>query len=295
MVHYDAQPWGEGQAAAAREHTSRRRATKQLLEEVIPGVIRDAGLDPSAGASSAPPGLADTVPIAGGLFWMGSTPEEIDQRVDLYDRYVAAAVGPAQRRRYEDEVLHPVLVADFAIDRTEVTEAAFRAFVDRSGYRYEGASTASRDEPVNEVSLADAMAFCLERGARLPTAEEWEYAARGPAGRRFPWGDELPDGQRGNFCDRRCDQPWATPDHDDGHAGLAPVGSYPAGATPEGVLDLSGNVREWTSMVTGEGKAWIKGGGHRNAYDDMIPADVRVQDWNRRSPDVGFRCVVDGD
>ena len=73
------------------------------------------------------------------------------------------------------------------------------------------------------------------------------------------------------------------------------MGSYPAGATPEGVLDLAGNAREWTATLTEDGKAWVKGGGFRNAYDDMISADVRVQEWDRRSPDVGFRCVSDGD
>ena len=61
------------------------------------------------------------------------------------------------------------------------------------------------------------------------------------------------------------------------------------------MLDLSGNVREWTLTLTEDGKAWIKGGGFNNAYDDLIPADVRVQEWNRRSPDVGFRCVYDAD
>lgn len=291
MVHYEARAWNEGESAAARAHETQRAAVRRLLQETLPAAIRESGVDWPPEPRATPPEGAIRIP--GGVFWMGSTPEEIDERVALYERYVAEAVGPANRRRYEDEVLHPARVADLWVDRTEVAEGAFRAFAARAGLG-RGPGDGTPDEvPVTEVSLADAMAFCGERGGRVPTAEEWEFIARGTAGRRFPWGDDLPDGTRGNFCDVRCAQPWATPDHDDGHAGVAPVASYPAGATPEGVLDLSGNVREWTLTLTEDAKAWVKGGGYNNAYDDMIPADVRVQEWDRRSPDVGFRCVYD--
>jgi len=294
MIHYEARSWSEGEYAASRALELRREAIGRQLRETLPAVIREAGLRwPLPPASGPPP--ADTIAVPGGLYWMGSTEEEIDQRVALYERYVAEAIGPAERRRYEDEVLHPVRVGDLRVDRTEVTTAAFRAFAARAGYRHVADLDVGDDRPVTQVTVADAMAYCAERGGRLPTAEEWEYVARGAEGRRFPWGDELPDGTRGNFCDSRCENAWATPDHDDGHGGLAPVGSYPAGATPGGVLDLSGNVREWTLTLTEDGKAWIKGGGFNNAYDDLIPADVRVQEWNRRSPDVGFRCVYDAD
>ncbi len=294
MVYYGPRTQSEGELAAVREHQRRRRAVRELREETLPAAIARAGLDPAADLSAgAPP--PDRIALPGGVFWMGSTDAEIDQRVELYERYVAATIGPAERRRYEDELLHPARVGPFAIDRTEVTAGAYRAFIERTGYRLEGELPDTDTLPATGVTLADAMAFCAAAGGRVPTAEEWEFAARGADSRRFPWGDELPDGTRGNFCDSRCEKGWATPDHDDGHAGPAPVGSYPAGATPEGVLDLAGNVREWTSTLTEDGKAWIKGGGHGNAYDDMISADVRIQEWDRHGPDVGFRCVSDGD
>ncbi|MDP7110842.1 MAG: SUMF1/EgtB/PvdO family nonheme iron enzyme, partial [Myxococcota bacterium] len=282
----------EGEIASTREHERRRASVHELRDVTIPAAIASAGLDLAAIPASAEP---DRIALAGGVFWMGSTEAEIDQRVELYERYVAATVGPAERRRYEDELLHPVRVEPFAVDRTEVSAGVFRAFAELTGYRHEAQLPTDDSLPATGVTLADAIAFCAAAGGRVPTAGEWEFTARGVEGRRFPWGDELPDGTRGNFCDSRCDQGWATPDHDDGNAGEAPVGSYPAGATPEGVLDLAGNAREWTATLTEDGKAWVKGGGFRNAYDDMIPADVRVQEWDRRSSDVGFRCVSDGD
>lgn len=89
--------------------------------------------------------------------------------------------------------------------------------------------------PVNEVTWYGARAFCAGRGARLPTEPEWEAAARGREGRVYPWGSEPPTPERAVFT-RRSNE-------------TAPVGSRPAGATPEGVHDLAGNVAEWTSTL----------------------------------------------
>ena len=90
-------------------------------------------------------------------------------------------------------------------------------------------------------------------GPQAPQRGEWEFAARGPAGRRFPWGDEPPDGDRLNLADQSA--PWSFESHlrrsgakaafRDGFAYTSPVGTYPAGASASGCLDMAGNVFEW--------------------------------------------------
>ncbi|MBU4612148.1 SUMF1/EgtB/PvdO family nonheme iron enzyme [Achromobacter sp. GG226] len=91
------------------------------------------------------------------------------------------------------------------------------------------------DHPVAETTWAGARAYCAWRGARLPTEAEWEAAARGPDGRRYPWGDAPPDATRA-YVNR---DPEAT----------AAVGSLPAGASLFGILDMSGSLAEWTSSL----------------------------------------------
>ncbi|MEO8335419.1 MAG: bifunctional serine/threonine-protein kinase/formylglycine-generating enzyme family protein [bacterium] len=130
---------------------------------------------------------------------------------------------------------HTVQLPAFAIDRTEVTVDAYRKYVEATRAPW---STTETDGgvPATHVAWNDAGNYCAWRhkaGGRLPTEFEWEAAARGRAGRSFPWGEGL-EGARANTASF-------------GRKGPVSVGSFPAGATPDGVQDMVGNVWEWTS------------------------------------------------
>jgi formylglycine-generating enzyme required for sulfatase activity len=103
------------------------------------------------------------------------------------------------------------------------------------------------DHPVVQVSARDAVAYCAWKGLRLPSETEWEFAARGNDSRRYPWGKVRPEAQTersANFGTVNC----CAPDAADGYERTAPVGKFPSGASPFGVLDMAGNVWEWTSI-----------------------------------------------
>jgi formylglycine-generating enzyme required for sulfatase activity len=156
-----------------------------------------------------------------------------------------------------EEPVHNVYLDAYYIDRYEVTNAAYRECVETGVCpRPEEKGSYSRDEyygnpayddyPVIYVSWKDAKTYCAWRGARLPTEEEWEKAARGPDGSFFPWGDDFERGMV-NFCDGTCGLDWANHDYEDGYGETAPVGSFPDGASPYGAMDMAGNVWEWVA------------------------------------------------
>lgn len=137
-----------------------------------------------------------------------------------------------------DRPEHAVTLAGFWIDRLEVSNSRYRKCVEAGVC----AESAALDEPnLNGdaqpalASWQDAEAYCDWVGARLPTEAEWEKAARGTDGRRWPWGDEFEKG-RANLSGE-----------EDGFKHTAPVGSYEAGASPLGLLDMAGNAAEWVA------------------------------------------------
>jgi formylglycine-generating enzyme required for sulfatase activity len=147
------------------------------------------------------------------------------------------------------------------------------------------------DHPVNEVTWNGAREYCAWRGARLPTEAEWEAAARGVEGRLYPWGTDAPNAAHAVFG-QRSNQ-------------TAAVGKRPAGATPQGVHDLAGNVAEWTSTLyrpypyraddgredpAASGERVTRGGDH---VFDSTPEKLRAsfRGGFSRAPAVGHRHI----
>ena len=204
---------------------------------------------------------------------------------------------------------HSVTVASFSMDKTEVTNAEYQQFVAETGYsapsHWSGNKPLAGQEqwPVTNVSVADANAFAAWRSKRdgvtyrLPTEEEWEYAARGgDQDTLYPWGN--------SWVSKRAAM------KDSGDVTLRPVGSYPDGKNRWGVMDLIGNVWEWTStkanyyagatlQVLPEHKEWvvIRGGSlvSEPRGDKAITAAYR--DWiapTTKNEYLGFRLVRGG-
>lgn len=209
---------------------------------------------------------------------------------------------------------HAVTVKPFSMDKTEVTNGEYAAFVQATGHKppsdWNGATPPAGREryPVANVDAADAEAFAAWRSKRdgvtyrLPTEEEWEYAARGGAKEFiYPWGNQWLDGFANvGVGDENKDAP-------------KPVGSYPQGNSPFGIEDMIGNVWEWTSskasrypgaspllQLKPEQMEWRvrRGGGytfvgHRPTKE--IPATFReFVPASAKSPTLGFRLVRDG-
>jgi serine/threonine protein kinase, bacterial len=195
---------------------------------------------------------------------------------------------------------HMVDVPTFQIDKFEVTNSDFKAFVDATGYETDaektgdkpwGAYAANKDNhPVVKVSWNDATAFCKWAGERLPTEAEWEKAARGTDGRTYPWGNDW--------------DPKKVNGKDSGIRGTTAVGSYPQGASPFGVDDMGGNVWEWTSSTadhypgnTAPSKLYgsnvyiIRGGGWFDVKDQIASYYRNSAVPTTANDDLGFRCA----
>jgi formylglycine-generating enzyme len=190
-----------------------------------------------------------------------------------------------------------VTVKGFCMDRSEVTVERYRACVaaKKCSGDHLGEENAVGDpspdakcnfphadrgnHPINCVSHLHAEAFCTSIGRRLPTEEEWEWAARGgERASRYPWGDAEPQEQ---LC-------WSGVTT---KSGTCPVGAHPTGDTPLGIHDLLGNVWEWTSTSVSTSFV-LHGGGW--ADPRVANVDVGSRSWHNphvQESSVGFRCA----
>lgn len=202
---------------------------------------------------------------------------------------------------------HKVDLPAFFIDRTEVTNATYKKFVDATGHKppsnWIGAMfPVGRDDfPVTGVTWQDAAAYAAWAGKRLPSEVEWEAAARGTDGRIYPWGNGFRSGVAN--IGSKPDKP--TPEQYP--AGIREAGRYPEGASPAGAVDMIGNAWEWVAdefkvypgntesppdLDAGSTYRVIRGG----AYDGSKVHDATYrgyQDGSKPYPKVGFRCAKD--
>ncbi len=267
------------------------------------------GIAPGWAGETLP--LPDLVTVTGGEFVAGSDRSEREAAYRLDERAYGHSVTRKQRW-YEREQVRAVRdLPTFSITRTVITNRQYQAFVAATGHtppdvgpkQWAGFGLihpfertrrhawvnghpppARLDHPVVLVSQADARAYAdwlsQKTGQiwRLPGELEWEKAARGLDGRVFPWGDDYDAGRLNS--------------HDRGPFDTVPVGHYPDGNSPFGLVDAAGQVFEWTADGPKVGRYWVKGG----SWDDKgcgvcRPAARHSRPGDLRHILIGFRLV----
>ncbi len=198
----------------------------------------------------------------------------------------------------DEQPVHDVYLDAFWIDQTEVTFTMYASFAPSRSGQY----------PVQNVTCEEASAYCSWVGSRLPTEAEWEKSARSPDERTYPWGNQNPAGDLVNFADVKSHLSWGDVNVNDGYENVAPVGSYPAGASMYGALDMAGNLAEWvkdwydetyyntspldnpTGPVEGFFRA-LRGGSWYGNADSVRTADRSWYIPEGGTDYVGFRCA----
>jgi formylglycine-generating enzyme required for sulfatase activity len=249
-------------------------------------------------AASTPPGMA-RIPEANFTFRVNGIEIEgmNDEGVDFQYPWEPSA------RRFHEQTVH---IKSFWIDKYPVTNADFKKFLDATHYHpaddhsflkdWSGGSFPSgwADKPVTWVSLEDARAYAQWVGKRLPHEWEWQYAAQGTDSRIYPWGNDW-NTQAVPFPDRGRELGPASD-----------VGTHPKGASPFGVMDLVGNVWQWTDEFSDDHTraAALRGGSHYQPQGSRwyFPQAYKLSEHGKyllmapsidRSGTIGFRCAMD--
>ena len=210
--------------------------------------------------------------------------EPPDRSIPPLDDLVAVPAGTYRLGEPGEE--REVVLGAVLIGRYPVVNAHVRAFVEETGrpaspalaVRLEDAQLA--DHPATELTFADVLAFCAWAGARLPTGDEWEAAARGADSRPWPWGE--------TFDPARCACAEA------GAGWTAPVRAHPDGASENGAQQLAGNVWEWVSDPPDEdGWRIVRGGSYLDHAWGVRTSRALPADPTRATPTTGFRIAKD--
>lgn len=205
----------------------------------------------------------------------------------------------------DEKPQHTIRLDGFWIDRTEVTNGMYGKCIAAGVCTNPGTSQRSAkydDYPVAELRWADAKSYCVWADARLPSEAEWEKAARGMDGRAYPWGNQLDQ-----------EKYYVDPKPDYFSSLQKPVGSYPGGASPYGVMDMTGSVFEWVNDLYSpdyylesplsnpsgplmDGTDHVFRGGNYVDYDfrvfiRSIPVKSNEPGWVL-NVNVGFRCAM---
>jgi formylglycine-generating enzyme required for sulfatase activity len=208
----------------------------------------------------------------------------------------------------DERPVHRVFLDAYYIDKFEVTTSQFSKFLEGTGRKQpdkwgEINPTFDWVRPVVGVDWNDADAYCSWAGKRLPTEAEWEKAARGTDGRKYPWGSEEPSESLANF-DWDSRRTWR------GYGTLAPVGSFEDGKSPYWLYDVSGNVWEWVAdwynpnsylsnhdrNPKGSKSGLLKvtrGGSWGDKAYSLRTSNRRGIPPSDRYRDLGFRCAQD--
>jgi formylglycine-generating enzyme required for sulfatase activity len=201
-------------------------------------------------STSTPSFQVETVKISDGTAMIGRSPEEIDADYSICVSAIGESACSPKENIFGDVPLKNVKLKGFYIAKYEYHDSQGMPIV---------------------MTYTQAQDVCAKQEGRLPTVYEWEFAARGEKGRIWPWGNEVPTEYRANL-----DLIGGNPDRP-----IEKVGSYPNGATPEGVQDMVGNVWEWTL------EGYRKGGGAGTYTVFAKPSHNSIGEL------AGVRCVFD--
>jgi formylglycine-generating enzyme required for sulfatase activity/tRNA A-37 threonylcarbamoyl transferase component Bud32 len=221
----------------------------------------------------------------------------------------AFGCDPTSRSDCDAETLAPrqLTLDAYRIGRREVTVAEYRRCVEEEGCTVDGLTTdpvhctwgddAAAQMPLNCVSWGQASAYCKWAGGALPSEAQWEHAARGEDGRRYPWGDDEPSCSHAVIADVQgpgC-----------GRSNAWQVSSRPQGNSPRGTFDMAGNLREWvadwhapklltdapaTGPASGSERV-IRGGGWKSEIRALRSYHREHEAPEQRAADLGFRCM----